>query len=118
MCPTFNIMLANKYSWRTDSQACDPPKKPGVYEYGMCDTDHFRDKLCTVDQYDLYPAVYGFGNTSVWGPEGLGGIDTQCPFHVKIDFNTDEEGKLFTNYVVTLTQGPEDKIVMKSSNRK
>ena len=29
VCPMFNIMEANKYSWRTDAHACDAPEKPG-----------------------------------------------------------------------------------------
>ena len=103
MCPVFNIMEANKYSWRTDSQACDAPEIPGIYSTGSCDEDHFREKLCTLDQFDLYPSTYGFGSNPINGPDGPGGIDTQCIFHVKIDFNTDESGYVFTDYVVTLT---------------
>ena len=75
-CPVFNIMEANKYSWRTNSQACDAPEIPGIYPIDSCDNDHSREKLCTLDQFDLYPSTYGFGSNPINGPDGPGGIDT------------------------------------------
>ena len=97
LCPEFNVMQANLYSWRTTPYACDAPSKKGFFSY--CDTE----AKCGVDQF-YYPG-YGPGDTI---------IDTYRPFHTKIDFNTDEGGETFKNYVVTLSQDDQT-LVMDSA---
>ena len=85
LCPEFDVMEGNLYSWRTNAHSCDPPTN-GFY--ATCD----GSAKCGVDQY--YYEGYGPGGSV---------IDTNSPFHAKADFNTDETGTIFTEYVITLT---------------
>ena len=83
-------MEANRYSWRTNGHACDAPTELGYYEH--CDSS----AKCGVDQVHYE----GFG-------PGATMIDTNSPFHTKIDFKAEESTNgqtLFAGYVVTLTQ--------------
>ena len=84
LCPEFDVMEANAYSWRTNAHACDSPTEAG--HYSQCDSQ----AKCGVDQI----------NYSGFGP-GAELIDTTAPFHTKIDFLA--EGGVFSGYVVTLT---------------
>ena len=75
VCPEFDVMEANLYSWRTNGHACDPPSDTGYYEH--CDSS----AKCGVDQVHYA----GFG-------PGASLIDTNAPFHTRIDFKAVVDG--------------------------
>ena len=92
-------MEANLYSWRTNAHACVEPSANGWY--AECDSY----AQCGVDQH--YYEGYGPGGSL---------IDTNSPFHVKIDFKTDDSSgtPLFSGYDVIMTQ--EDREFIMSSS--
>lgn len=100
-CPEFDIMEANKYGFHTTAHGCRAPDDDGIYHEcdhkGQCTTDILEND--TVGDY---------------GPGDLGaaGINTEEPFHVKIEFGTDRDN-FFNSYTTTLTQG-DKQVVMTS----
>ena len=78
-------MEANKVAWATTPHSCDPPNSVGYYE--GCDkggTCAANNRLNWIDQPDAYGPGYNYK------------INTNRPFHAKIDIN--EEGGEFSGF--------------------
>ncbi len=88
-CPEFDIMEANKYSYRATGHTCDEPNLQG--EYSNCD----RHGQCSVD-------IHSNGVLDDFKPGSTVGIDTENEFHVRIDYHKDSAGQ-FSGYTVTMT---------------
>ena len=88
-CPEFDIMEANKYSWATTPHKCDSPNDKGFYN--NCD----KGGTCAQNIVDQL-AYNGYG------PGSDHTINTDLPFHAKVDFNSDN-GK-FSSFTVTMSQ--------------
>ena len=87
-CPEFDIQEANRHAFHATAHECDAPSSNGVYH--NCD----RGGECTADIYYEAANTYGFGSQYT--------INTERPFHVKVDFQETDE--VFTGYRMTFTQ--------------
>ena len=89
-CPEFDLQEGNKFSWATTPHMCNVPTSQGFYDWcdgsGQC-AQNIVDQLA----WDGY------------GPGDQYQINTELPFHAKVDFLHDEAG-LFSGYITTLTQ--------------
>ena len=88
-CPEFDIMEANKYSWASTPHKCDAPSDKGHYYY--CDQGG-------TGQQNIYDKLAWNG----YGPGSEYTINTDQPFHVKIEFF--EDGGQFSAFTTTFTQ--------------
>ena len=98
-CPEFDIMEANTYSFRSTPHKCDSPDSKG--HYWSCD----RGGNYAVDVQDNHKEQFGPGSNYE--------IDTEQPFHVKIDFQS--ESNKFQGYSTTISQN-NNEIVLSNSN--
>ena len=89
-CPEFDMMEANKYSFATTPHSCDLPDEKGFYH--ACDGDGH----CNQNIYDQL-AWDGYGPGEDYQ------INTELPFHVKMDFLKDVHGA-FEGFTTTMTQ--------------
>ena len=90
LCPEFDMMEANKFSFATTPHACEAPDEKGFYR--ACDGDGH----CNMNAYEkLDWNGYGPGETYT--------INTDLPFHVKVSFDTDSVGT-FDKFTTTMTQ--------------
>lgn len=89
-CPDLDIMEANKYALLTAPNPCEAPNSKG--HYYQCD----NKVQCLRNTKDNLPY-------QAFGPGFEYVIDTDYEFHVKIDFNTDKQGR-FSSYTTTLSQ--------------
>ena len=100
-CPEFDIMLANKYGFRSTGHTCGSQDASGAYHNcdgrGSCSSDVHENDF----DHDYMP---GSAN----------GIDTNQEFHVRIEYLTDSENE-FIGYSVTLTQGTDRRIELVST---
>lgn len=71
-CPEMDMMEANKYAWHTTPHKCDAPNSN--HHYFNCDRGGCGKSIWSVD-----PRAYG--------PGGQFRINTNAPFHVKMEFN-------------------------------
>ena len=88
-CPEFDIMEANKYSWATTPHKCDSPTSVGHYNY--CD----QGGTCAQNIYDQL----GWNG---YGPGDSYTINTDQPFHAKVQF--DSSNNQFSSFTTTFTQ--------------
>ena len=88
-CPEFDIMEANKWSWATTPHKCDSPSDKGHYYY--CD----QGGTCAQNIYDQL-AWNGYG------PGDSYTINTDQPFHAKVQFDSDNNQ--FSSFTTTFTQ--------------
>ena len=102
LCPEFDIMKGNKYSFRTTAHTCSAPDASGAYS----DCDGVGS--CAVD-------VHENGIENDFKPGSTNGIDTDQEFHVKIEFDKDG-AEQFSGYTLTLTQGADRSLVLSSTN--
>lgn len=86
-CPEMDMMEANKYAWRTTPHKCDAPNSNG--HYYNCDRGGCGKSIWSVD-----PRAYGPGSNFR--------INTNYPFHVKLEFP--EQGGRLSKIVINLTQ--------------
>jgi len=100
-CPEFDIMEANTYSLRSTPHKCDAPDSMG--HYWSCD----RGGKYDVDVQEQHKSEFGPGSEYE--------INTEQPFHVKIDFNKTEAGS-FHNYSTTLSQNTHEIVLSNSSS--
>ena len=89
-CPEFDLMEANKWSWATTPHKCDAPNDKGHYYHcdqgGQC-AQNITDQL----------------EWSGYGPGDSYTINTDLPFHAKIEFFADGAGQ-FSTFTTTMTQ--------------
>lgn len=95
LCPEFDFMQANKHAWYSAAHRCEDPDSNGLYS--RCD----HGGQCSIN-----PKHYHLGQGRSYGPGSNYLINTQEPFHVKIDFR-DINGQL-DGYILTLSQGWEE----------
>ena len=88
-CPEMDIMEANKYSWATTPHKCDNPSAQGHYYY--CDQGGTGQQ----NIYDKLP-------WNAYGPGQDYTINTDLPFHAKVEFF--EDGGQFSAFTTTFTQ--------------
>ena len=85
-------MEANTWAYRAVSHACSEPVNGHYY---WCD----HPGKCAVDVITDHPA-----NDIPYGPGANFDINTLQEFHIRVDFEEDDNGQ-FTRYYITLTQG-------------
>ena len=95
-CPEFDIMEANKYSWRSTHHACVDPVNG---HYSNCD----GSGQCHVSHTEWSENEFGPGGSV---------IDTNQQVSVRVDFS--ERDSEFVSYTVTLSQ--EDRILDLTGN--
>ena len=88
-CPEFDILEANKFSYRATSHACSAPNASGVYS--SCD----RNGSCSVD-------ILTNPQANDFGPGASYTIDTQKAFHVKQSY-LETDGQ-FSGYTTEFSQ--------------
>ena len=88
-CPEMDIMEANKFSWATTPHKCDDPSDKGHYYY--CDQGG-------TGQQNIYDKL----EWSAYGPGSEYTINTDLPFHAKVEFF--ESGGQFSAFTTTFTQ--------------
>ena len=99
-CPEFDIMEANTWAYRAVSHACSAPTPAGHFDW--CD----HPGKCAVDVIEDFPQ-----NSIPYGPGSQYDINTNQPFHIRVDFEEDSDNE-FSSYTITLTQdGREVKMV-------
>ena len=89
-CPEFDLMEGSKYGFATTPHKCNTPNAQGHYDW--CDGSG-QCALNIVDQL----AWNGYG------PGDQYQINTELPFHVKVDFDQDDAGN-FAGFQTTLSQ--------------
>ena len=89
-CPEFDIMEANKFSFRSSAHRCSRPGSDGVFY--NCD----RNGFCEVDVLQN-SVLHDFG------PDPFYTIDTSKEFNVKTEFHVLNDR--FAGYTTTLSQG-------------
>ena len=86
-CPEFDIMEANKYSFRSTIHTCDDPDVNGFIK------DCERGGFCPLDQFN-YMGQFG---------PGFLAIDTNQPFSVKMEFHENKDKfNVLTGYTITM----------------
>ena len=88
-CPEYDIMEANMFVSQTTVHSCNAPDGKGFYS--QCN----RGGTCIQNTKDKV----GYND---YGPGGQYKINTQKPFHFKVDFN--KSGSNFGSFVVTMSQ--------------
>ena len=87
-CTEFDVMEANKWSWRSTHHACVEPEDG---YYSSCD----KSGQCHVSHTQFDDGDFGPGSNYK--------IDTGRPMTVRVDFS--EKDGHFASYTITLTQG-------------
>ena len=90
-CPEMDIMEANKYSWASTPHPCDSKNENGQYSH--CD----EDGHCAQNIYDQLA-------WNDYGPGSQYSINTNQPFHAKIQFNDN-------SYSTILEQNGREKVM-------
>ena len=102
LCPEFDLMEANKYSWATTPHSCEAPNTGGFY-YGCDANGHAAQNI-----YNILPwNGYGAGQDYI--------INTELPFHVRIDFETDTNND-FSAFKVQFTQNGAEQTMISESD--
>ena len=91
-CPEFDVMEANKYAFQVNAHSCVPTSSGAFYD-------------CSY-QASCSKGVYS--GTDSYGPSTSNSIDSQYPFHMKMEFHENATTGQFEGYTTTLTQGSQE----------